>query len=154
MSSRPLRAAAVLGLVVVLGSLPACSWTYNDTKVATAGLPDVQESLEAQRWVLDPEHSSLEPAPTTEVTLEFDDGTLSGAAPCNQYFGSWTLDDHTLTIEPIGGTLRACVEDDADAAEAAYFAALEGDHEVDVTDRDRLVLTRDGFRLAYVAADD
>jgi heat shock protein HslJ len=147
------RMVMALGLVVALGlGAAACSWTDNDTRSATQGLPNVQQALEAERWVLDPSESSLDPAPTSEVTLEFTGEGLSGAGPCNQYFGGYTLDDHTLTIEAVGATLRGC-DEPVMAAEDAYFAALEGEHTVDVTDRDRLVLTRDGLHLEYVASD-
>jgi heat shock protein HslJ len=153
MTLRSARVRLALGLVVALGlGAAACSWTDNDTRSATQGLPNVQQALEAERWVLDPTESSLDPAPTSEVTLEFTGEGLSGAGPCNQYFGGYTLDDHTLTVDAIGATLRGC-DEPVMAAEAAYFAALEGEHTVDVTDRDRLVLTRDGFHLEYVASD-
>jgi len=124
--------------------------TDSDTRSATGGLPNVQQALEAHTWVLDPASSSPDPAPTTEV-LELTDGGLSGRGPCNSYFCGTSLDDHTLTVEALGGTLMACDEPTM-AAESAYLDALEGSHTVDVTDRDRLVLTRDGSRLEYTAA--
>jgi heat shock protein HslJ len=147
------RLLATLGLTFALAGLAsACSWTENDTRSATAGLPDVRQALESETWVLDAARSSLEPAPSTEVTLEVDGGSLSGAGPCNRYFAGADLDDHTLTVDALGSTQMAC-EAATMEAEAAYLDALEGQHTVDVTDRDRLVLERDGARLEYVAAD-
>jgi heat shock protein HslJ len=142
----------VLSVVIGLGAA-ACSWTENDTKASTYGLPDLRQSLMAEEWVLDAGASSIEGVEGVEVTLSFAEDTLGGAGPCNSYFGDYTVDDGSIEVGPIGSTLRACAEQELMDAEAAYLAALEGTHDVDDTDRDRLVLTRDGVHLEYTAAD-
>jgi heat shock protein HslJ len=141
-------------LVAALAVMAAgCSWTENDTRSATQGLPDVGQALRAQEWVLDPGESSLTATAEAPITLVFDtDDALSGSAPCNSYTGNWSVDDHTLDVGPLATTFRTC-GDQADTAEAEYLAALEGTHTVDVTDRDRLVLTRAGQHLEYTKAE-
>jgi len=140
-------------LLAVATAAGGCSWTENDTKAATYGLPDLQQSLMAHVWELDAEASTIAPVTDAVITLEFADDVLSGNAPCNSYTGGYSVGEDTLTVDVLASTLRACVEQDLNDAEAAYLAALEGTHDVDATDRDRLVLERDGTRLEYRAAD-
>lgn len=46
------------------------------------------------------------------VTLAFDpEGRIYGQAPCNRYFGSYTLTGEGLSIGALGSTLMACQED-------------------------------------------
>jgi heat shock protein HslJ len=149
----PRRVAAFLAALLALLFVAGCSWTENDTKVATYGLPDLRQSLMAEEWVLDAAASSVDGAGDAEVTLSFAEDTLGGAGPCNSYFGDWSPDDGSIEVGPLGSTLRACEDQGRMDAETAYLAALEGTLDVDDTDRDRLVLTRDGVHLEYRAAD-
>lgn len=153
--TRRRRAPRLVSLAVPLlvGLVAAgCSWTENDTKVATYGLPDLTQSLMAETWVLDASASSVQPVTDAPVTLRFEGDAVSGSAQCNSYFGSYEVGEGSITIGAVGGTLRACAEQELMDAEASYLKALEGPHEVDVTDRDRLVLEHDGTRLEYTAA--
>ena len=151
---RLVRAIGVGAVALSVGlSAAGCSWTENDTKVATYGLPDLTQSLMAETWLLDASASSVQPVTDAPVTLQFDEDGFSGVAQCNSYGGSYEVGEGSITIGAVGGTLRACVEQDLMDAEAAYLKALEGPHDVDVTDRDRLVLEHDGTRLEYTVAD-
>ena len=38
------------------------------------------------------------------------DGALSGNNSCNQFFGQYQLDGHSLTLSPAGNTMKACVD--------------------------------------------
>ena len=59
-----------------------------------------------------------------DVTFDVkDDGGFSGAGPCNNYFGKWTLGAEQSTIGPIGATRMMCAEE-AMEREQAYFDAL------------------------------
>jgi heat shock protein HslJ len=65
----------------------------------------------------------------TPVTALFaDDGTVSGKGGCNQYTGTYTEADGTLTFGPLASTMMMC-DDAAMAVETAYFAALDGTHD-------------------------
>jgi heat shock protein HslJ len=153
MKAHRLMPLFALGLLATIGfGVASCSWTENDTRSATAGLPDLTQSLMAHTWVLEPARSSIGDVGSADVTLEFTADSLGGTGPCNNYFGSYATDDDTIEVGPIGTTLRAC-EEPATGAETAYLAALENTLTVDATDRDRLVLTRSGVHLEYSAAD-
>ncbi|MCB0979000.1 MAG: META domain-containing protein [Acidimicrobiales bacterium] len=125
-----------------------------DSRAATMGLPDLKVNLVADAWLLDPEDSSIEVA-GERVTLDFHaDDAVSGTAPCNTYRASVSYGDATVTISEVGSTLRGCDPDVMDA-EAAYFDALVAVRDVDLTDRDRLILTGPGdVRLAFDTTDE
>ena len=155
---------AITALVVLLAA--GCAEpTEEDTRSATAGLPDLEQELAAEVWVLDGGDSSIDVEPEVVITLEFhgrsddydddgNDGTLSGTA-CNEYHGTFEIDvDDTLAIGDVAQTMRLCEGPEGDA-EVAYLAALVEVDQADTTDRDRLVLEGDGgLRLAFDARDD
>jgi heat shock protein HslJ len=63
----------------------------------------------------------------SQVTINFQDGTLSGSGGCNSYTSSFSLGDPNpfiMTIEPIASTKKACPNPILDQ-ETAYFTALE-----------------------------
>jgi hypothetical protein len=144
------RGLGLFVCVLALALASACSWTENDTRSATAGLPDVHQSLRAETWQLDPAASGLDPV-LGNVRLSFNGTQAGGFSNCVAYGGAEVqVDDHTLVI---GEPIIDVTECDAatQAALEVYFDALVGTHEVDVTDRDRLVLTRDDGSLELVA---
>ncbi|HEY8545245.1 MAG TPA: META domain-containing protein [Acidimicrobiales bacterium] len=156
------RLALLVGLAAWAG---ACAdWTDRvDSRVATAGLPDVLVDLESEEWRLDGSD------PEAPVTLAFEpgdddgvdddeegDGMVSGQAPCNRYHGRFELEgDDGIDIDDVATTMMAC-PDGIMAAERAYLDALE---DVDTFDLDddvgHLVLSSDeGVDLAFTAVDD
>lgn len=153
-------AAAVV--VVVLAVLTAFAVGErpgeDDTRAATAGLPDLEQDLAAHEWLLDRADSSLDGDDADPVTLVLADGRVTGAGPCNRYHGRFTVDDDhdTLTITDLAQTNRAC---DAATmrAEDEYLDALRRVRDVDLPggyDRRRLELTSpERDRLAYRAVD-
>lgn len=150
---RPSRSPLPAVTASVALALVACGGTPSSTRSATAGLPDLEQSLAAHEWLLDPGDSSLA-AGSEPVTLAFPGPTAaSGAAPCNTYRGAVTLDgDDGVRVDDIATTLVHC-EPDVAAAEDEYLEALAQVRTADVTDRDRLVLTSDGVRLSFTAVD-
>jgi heat shock protein HslJ len=151
------RVVLVLAGIFCVFGLAACQTPgANDERDATAGLPDLQRDLGAQEWLLDPDESSLANRGTPPVTLVFGEDSVSGAAHCNTYFGDLSVDDDddTIAITNLGQTSRACAAASI-RAEEEYLAALQGVHDVDLSDgytqRD-LVLSNDaGDRLAFTA---
>jgi heat shock protein HslJ len=148
------RRRLAAGLVLAVLLLSGCTWTAEDTRSATQGLPDLRQDLAAQTWSLDQADSSLAPTTATEpITLRFGPGDLaSGRAACNSYSGPFTIDGEALDLGPFAQTLIGCAPV-LMKADTTYLAALEGVDRADTTDRDRLVLEGDGVRLAYTAAD-
>jgi heat shock protein HslJ len=98
----------MIAVVAVLG-VAGCSWTSNDTKSATAGLPDTKQQLTAYEWLLDRSDSSLTANDTTATTLTFAaDHLVFGSAPCNLYRGKFAIDKDTVEISAISAVSRAC----------------------------------------------
>lgn len=151
---RALVGAAFLSVLLVTTAASSCSPTDEDSRSATAGLPDLLQQLTAHEWVLDHADSSLTSRDTSPVTLRFgDDHTLTGTGPCNSYFGPFSIDgDATIEVGDLASTRRACAPA-VMAAEDEYLVALGSVSTVDATDRDRLVLEDGSTRLAYDALD-
>jgi heat shock protein HslJ len=151
---RPFRCLFLLPAVVVLVGLAACGETPEGSRSATAGLPDLEQSLTAAEWLLDPGDSSVSGSGADTVTLVFTGATeVSGSGPCNRYRGTVALDgDDGVRLGGISATRMGC-EPEVMAAEQEYFAALEEVRTADTTDRDRLVLSAEGVRLSFTAID-
>jgi heat shock protein HslJ len=143
----------MIAVVAVLG-VAGCSWTSNDTRSATAGLPDTKQQLTAYEWLLDRSDSSLTANDTTATTLTFAaDHLVFGSAPCNLYRGTFAIDEDTVEIRDISQTKRSCPQD-VMQAEQEYLTVLQKVRDVDATDRKRLVLTGpEGARLAFSSID-
>ena len=97
---------AIAGIVVV-GLLTACTSGYAGTKPSGA-------DLDGTRWVF--EANSLidawvEPIGKEPLTLEFNEGRVSGFAGCNTFSGAYTQSGDKLEIGPIGSTRMACEGD-------------------------------------------
>jgi heat shock protein HslJ len=118
-----------------------CGWAANDTRDATAGMPDVLANLTANEWTLKPASSSPAIQFASPITIRFTtDHTLSGTGHCNFYHGSFALHGDSITIGPLAQTLRAC-EPAAMTAEHLYLTALDRVTTVKNTGRNTLELT-------------
>jgi heat shock protein HslJ len=53
------------------------------------------------------------------------DGTVSGNATCNRYFGPYTTTGNAIKIGPLGSTMMACPDTAQQDQETAYLAALQ-----------------------------
>ena len=62
--------------------------------------------------------------PLTIPTLTFEDGSASGNASCNQYFGPYEIDGSTITFGPLASTQMFCGVPGVMEQEAAYLTAL------------------------------
>ncbi len=83
----------------------------------------------------------------TEITLIFnEDGSLNGTAGCNNYFGSYSSDGETISIdEQIGMTEMACAEPEGVMEQEQQFLSALPTAEIVSIDGDRLQLrTADG----------
>jgi len=63
-------------------------------------------------------------SPLTIPTLTFEDGSVSGNASCNQYFGPYEIDGSSITFGQLASTQMFCGEPGVMDQEAAYLAAL------------------------------
>lgn len=81
------------------------------------------------------------------VTLVFErNGTFSGQAPCNRYFGRSTVPYPWFESGPIGATRMACSALDQ---EQAYFAALTGVRLAEVSGRVLILSDSGGASLTF-----
>lgn len=87
------------------------------------------------------------------VTLTFGDDVVSGQGPCNSFRTGFEVDGDEIDLGEIASTRMAC-GDDADAAEATFFAALAAVDHVDTTDPPRLELTGDDVTLEFERAPE
>jgi heat shock protein HslJ len=131
------RRAAGAGLVVLLSLLAACG--SGRSEEADNLIPRDTGTLAGTEWKLVANEELFEITDANPVTLNIEQGTASGRAPCNSYNLSFVQDGDDITTGPVAGTKMACPQDQMDA-EAKYFAALDA---VDTAalENDRLVLT-------------
>lgn len=114
----------VVGLVAIL----ALGW-WRDQNVAAEPVVPGEEpgsTLETGTWQLQ-DYAGETGYQTvilgTTITAKFADGTLTGNAGCNSYFGSYTVNDTQLTISQTGSTMMACDPPVMDQ-EQAYLSLL------------------------------
>ena len=148
-----MRIRLVILVSAVTMLLAACSPTNNDSRSATAGVPNELQQLTANAWTLDSTASSLSLPSDAHITVEFTTTKrVSGRAPCNSYHGGFTIDGATIRVGPLGQTLAACPSEAASAAEHRYLMALERIDTVEPSDRDHLLLSGGtGLLLVYRA---
>ena len=61
------------------------------------------------------------------AAIQFEgNGRMTGRGPCNSFTGGYQMTGEGLNFTGVASTRRACVDEQADAAEAAFFTALEG----------------------------
>lgn len=88
-------------------------------------------------------------APAAATIIFAADGKVSGKAPCNRYFGSYSGELPEIALSPLGATKMAC---DRLETEDAYFAALQGVTNAEV-DQDHLFLIGAEGRVLEFARD-
>lgn len=98
--------------------------------------------LEGTAWQLDqisgPNHASTNGL-TRPVTLRFESGRISGYSGCNNFSGSYRLEDGRVTVGPVASTQMACPEPGA-SVERAFHQALAGTLQYSI-DGDALTLS-------------
>ncbi|MCU0304424.1 MAG: META domain-containing protein [Thermoanaerobaculales bacterium] len=83
--------------------------------------------LEGVRWEVTGYNNGRQavvgPITGSRLTLEFQDGRVSGDSGCNRFHGSFTVDGNGLTIGPLATTRMAC-DDETMAQEQQFLAAI------------------------------
>lgn len=121
------------------------------TLLALSCKPDpVGGPLENSFWVLKTAKSGMKTfSPSeggTKISLAFDQGRLSGDAPCNAYFADFSAEGSNLSVGAIGATKRMCEEMDV---ETAYLSLLAKAKAYSVL-KDRLVVYCENGELSFV----
>lgn len=128
----------IILLAVLFTSLIAGVLYMRNT--SSADTPSQYPNLDDTLWTLHRIHGQ-DGLPTNEVTLRFVDSAVNGAAPCNQYNGTFTNDEGQLTFGPMMSTMMACPDLDQ---ETAYFAALAAVSGYRVEDTHLILSNADG----------
>ncbi len=108
------------------------------------------DDLTGQTWILVSQAGeAVDPSLGTSATFGAD-GRVTGGGGCNQYNASYSTDGDTIAIGPISATRMACPPH-VDAAESAYFSALENATGFAIDGPDLVIATTDGSTLEFQA---
>jgi heat shock protein HslJ len=110
-----MRAHFALGIVVLLVA----------TIVVACGGSGDSPTLPGTSWIV----TSINrvPAADPKPTIQFgDDGSVSGNTTCNQYSGTYTVDDDKITFSPLASTMMACTDPALSAQEAIFVETVQG----------------------------
>ena len=124
--------------------------TQETPPAATQKTPPTEAELTDTVWRL-VEYGPIDApvAAGTEATATFDaDGKLNGAAGCNSYFATYTLDGESLSVSEVGSTMMACMDDNVMQQESAYLAALSSATTLRYT-ADELIIDYAGGSLRF-----
>lgn len=86
-------------------------------------------NFEGTSWKLDTYLSSIDhlvsPTSSTNLTLEFKDGRISGLSGCNSFFAKYTVEGKSMSFGLIGATKMFCTNPGVMEQEQTYFMRLE-----------------------------
>jgi heat shock protein HslJ len=93
-------------------------------------MTDKSISLEGNLWGLesyiDEEGQLVDALPGSKVTAEFINGSVTGSAGCNNYFGTYELSGNSLALGPVAMTEMYCAEPGSIMdQESQYLSALQ-----------------------------
>lgn len=89
--------------------------------------PAENASLEGTNWVLSGIAQGDAVVNTwvdADITIQFEDGEVSGHAGCNSYGGGYQVDGSSLTLTGLASTLMACAEEERNQRESEFLTAL------------------------------
>jgi heat shock protein HslJ len=72
----------------------------------------VLSELESTTWVLNTLNNNR-PIDGTKLTIQFEDGQISGSAGCNSYGGSYQIKGDAISFSPLFSTEMACMDPEA-----------------------------------------
>lgn len=86
----------------------------------------------------------------TEITATFgDNGSITGTAGCNNYAGSYEVEDNRISISPLATTMMFCGEPEGIMdQESAYTAAIESASTFQVEGETLTLYNAEGTRMA------
>lgn len=87
------------------------------------------------------------------VTLTFGaDGRASGSGGCNGFGSAYTLSGNAISFEAPISTMMACIDEDQQAQENAFFGALASATSFEFTDNQLVIFYGDGQQLVFAPA--
>jgi len=152
---------SVLTMETTSGRLTFEARSIAGTSASSTGAVSVQEPAAAEgawplfdtEWYLQAFDAAMgvafDPA-AVEATAFFGvDGTLSGKAGCNRYFGDYSLTGDVITFGALGSTRMMCPEPQM-VVERAFLAALQGDAAYRIAGNTLELITESGT-LSFIA---
>lgn len=110
-------------------------------------------SIRGTSWIVD-DIAGRGVLDRAEPTVIFgQDGHLSGRGGCNNYFGSYTLENTRLVVSQIGSTRMLCADAQMNQ-ERSFFATLESARTVRFQNDGRLVIETDQGEILLSKIDD
>ena len=124
--------------------------------VATGNIVGIEEQTDVgptptPTWTLTTfivEGDESSPIPETTITARFENGTISGTAGCNRYFGSYTVVNEITIGENLGMTKMYCSEPIMDQ-ESQYTNILLNVTTYTIEENQLTLSTGDGRALVY-----
>lgn len=84
----------------------------------------MSNELIGTQWVV-VSYNDQAPINGTDLTLNFEADGLNGSSGCNNYFGSYTIEETKLTISEVGSTLMACMDGALMTQESDFLGLLQ-----------------------------
>ncbi len=100
----------VIALLVVIGfGLMKSKDTMSEPTPIATPAPMATSELDGTSWIA--QELSGKEVSDADITIQFDQGRMSGSDGCNRFTSSYTATDGALTVAPgMGGTMMACPE--------------------------------------------
>jgi len=111
------------------------------------------KTLESVSWRLSSLAGETPPVSTTmarPIIARFEAGRVSGFSGCNNFMGSYAVEDDVLTFGPLAGTMMACAEPDM-AIESAFRAALSDTTRYSISADQLELFSESGSGLTFTA---
>ncbi len=141
--------ATILSAALIVSALPGLASAQDETETVT----QPAEGVEWQLGSYLSEGILIDVPAEVDVTLLMTGGDASGSAGCNSYFGSYVIDDTSLTFPgPFGSTQKFC-EGAAQEVEDAYLPLLGAVSGWTIDEAGMLVLTGLDGEVSLVYAE-
>jgi heat shock protein HslJ len=93
------------------------------------------------------------PIPGSRITLQFEDGQVSGNGGCNSYGGEYQVNGDKIEIGMLMSTLMACVDPAMMEQETIFMGVLGNAQSFDIVDGQLQISGSDGETLTFVPAE-
>ena len=106
--------------------IPTLAATHvSQAAACPAGRPDAETSgLFGKRWILSEMEGRRLNAEAPNMEFDRDHNRVSGSSGCNRFMGTFQADGSRLTLSPMAGTRRACMDNEMQRAETVFLKLL------------------------------
>jgi putative lipoprotein len=93
------------------------------------------------------------PIPGSTLTIQFEDGQVSGNGGCNSFGGEYRVNGDKLKLEKLMSTLMACADPAMMEQETIFMQALGEAQRFEIMDGQLQIFGSDGEALTFVPAE-